>query len=137
MADPGMVSIGAARRARARPRPQASGPAAPAQPATPAEQQQPTTSSAAEPPPRKTPRAKPASTEPAAPYFGQRPVVTSTRLYPELRDRYNRLAAELTAAGLEGVSARELLNATLHEGPRDADEARALLARWRAARARL
>jgi hypothetical protein len=47
-----------------------------------------------------------------------------------LEDHYEQLARELADQGIK-TSVTEMLHALMHEGPKDADEARALLQRWR------
>ncbi|HMJ34808.1 MAG TPA: hypothetical protein VK501_12920 [Baekduia sp.] len=64
------------------------------------------------------------------PYAGARSRQFNVRLLDPLKDRYEQLRRELGDQGID-TSVTELLHALMHEGPESADEARALLQRWR------
>jgi hypothetical protein len=64
------------------------------------------------------------------PYAGTRSRQFNVRLLDPLKDRYERLRRELGDQGID-TSVTEMLHALMHEGPESADEARALLQRWR------
>jgi hypothetical protein len=71
-----------------------------------------------------------AKTAPANPYPGARARQFNLRLLDPLEDHYEQLARELADQGIK-TSVTEMPHAIMHEGPKDADEARALLQRWR------
>jgi hypothetical protein len=64
------------------------------------------------------------------PYSGARSRQFNVRLLDPLKDRYEHLVRELGDEGIS-TSVTEMLHALMHEGPKTADEARALLQRWR------
>jgi hypothetical protein len=64
------------------------------------------------------------------PYNGARSRQFNVRLLDPLKDRYEHLVRELGDEGI-ATSVTEMLHALMHEGPKTADEARALLQRWR------
>jgi hypothetical protein len=64
------------------------------------------------------------------PYAGTRSRQFNMRLLDPLKDRYEQLRRELGDQGIH-TSVTEMLHALMHEGPQSADEARALLQRWR------
>jgi hypothetical protein len=64
------------------------------------------------------------------PYAGTRSRQFNVRLLDPLKERYERLRRELGDQGID-TSVTEMLHALMHEGPESADEARALLQRWR------
>jgi hypothetical protein len=91
-----------------------------------------------EPAPRnRAPRtAAKTSRAPSSPYAGARARHFNIRLMDPLRDRYNGLVRELSDQGVD-TNVSELMHALMAEGPQQADEARALLQRWRIAKAGL
>ena len=66
-------------------------------------------------------------------YAGEGTVPLSVRMYVPLRERYKKLARELTADGYRTWE-NDLYAALLHFGPEDVDQATDLLERFRAVR---
>lgn len=65
------------------------------------------------------------------PYAGARSRQFNFRMLDPLKDRYDSIVRELADQGVKNPSVTELLHALMDEGPQNADDARALLQRWR------
>jgi hypothetical protein len=75
----------------------------------------------------------PHNERPSNPYEGAASRQFNTRLLIPLHERYARLVRRLADQGFE-TTVTEIAHALFHEGPDTADDAKALVRRWRAAK---